>query len=214
MPSELIRRSSLKTAPTALQSLAQANGGVFKAGGSLYGDTDTSIVWVNSWIQDTSGNGFVAQANALVAGNANAVWADFVDPCLGTEANAAGGLTPNRGFWQGAQSGILASGAATAATATTTTSVTDSAAAFAFSGLKDYVVHISGGTGSGQVRSIAYNKATVISVGLAFTSAPDATSTYRVYDGNTIDRLHETTGGHTREATAVTAKIATLMTRT
>lgn len=191
--------------------LTDSTNGWFDVAGQTVRANEANRTAINSWIRDTSANGFVAQANAQVAALGSlAGWADFVDPCLGIEVNAANVLTLNGGFIQGAQSAVLDSGTATAAS---TTSVTDTTKNFTVNGFKGYVIHITGGTGAGQVRSVAYNTATVITVGNPFTTAPDTTSTYRIFDGNSIDGTHESTGGHTREAAAVKAKIDVLMAR-
>lgn len=191
--------------------LTDSTNGWFDVAGQTVRANEANRITINDWIRDTGPTGFVAQANAQVAFlGAMAGWADFVDPCLGIEVNSAGALTLNGGFIMPSQSAVLQSGTATAGS---TTAVTDSSKAFTVNGLKGYVIHITGGTGAGQVRSIVYNTATVITVGNPFTVAPDATSTYRVFDGNSIDGTHESTGGHTREAAAVKAKIDTLMAR-
>jgi hypothetical protein len=188
--------------------LTDSTNGWFDVAGQTVRAYESNRQLINSWLRDSSVNGFVAQAKAQVASIPDAGWADFVDPCLGIEVNAANALTLNGGFYQGAQSAAIVTGAVASATAT---SVTDTAATLTVNGLKGYVIHITAGTGSGQVRSIAYNTATVISTGNPWVTTPDATSTYRVFDGNTIDGTHESTGGHTREAAAVKAKIDQLM---
>jgi hypothetical protein len=47
----------------------------------------------------------------------------------------------------------------------------------------NYQIRITGGTGAGQIRTIASNTATVITVGTAWTTQPDATSTFSI-EGN------------------------------
>jgi hypothetical protein len=72
------------------------------------------------------------------------------------------------------RSGALVSGTATAGAATT---LTDGGKAWTANALANLQVRITGGTGAGQVRVIASNTATVLTVA-AWTTAPDATSTY------------------------------------
>ena len=68
---------------------------------------------------------------------------------------------------------------ATSTAAGTTTTLVDSARNWAVNTWANRAqVRITGGTGAGQVRRIASNTATVLTVATAFTTAPDATSTY------------------------------------
>lgn len=69
------------------------------------------------------------------------------------------------------------------ATAATTTTVTNSAKAWATNQWANQQVRITGGTGAGQVRTIASNTATALTVSVAFTTTPDTTSTYYI-EGN------------------------------
>ena len=74
----------------------------------------------------------------------------------------------------------LVTGTATAGTSTT---LTDGAASFPTSGtgLTNFYVGITAGTGLGQKRKIISNTATVLTVGSSFDVTPDATSVYEVY---------------------------------
>lgn len=71
-------------------------------------------------------------------------------------------------------------GTASAGAAST---LTDGAKAWPVNGWANCQVRIKSGTGAGQVRAIASNTATVLTVGTAWTTAPDATSVY-VIEGN------------------------------
>jgi len=75
------------------------------------------------------------------------------------------------------------------ATAGTTTTLTDSTAAWIVNQYADHDVIITGGTGAGQRRRITSNTATVLTLAAAvtgntrtgaFTTAPDATSTFKI----------------------------------
>jgi hypothetical protein len=79
-------------------------------------------------------------------------------------------------------SGFLsfATGTATAGGASTLTQSTKN---WTVNQWTNYQIRITGGTGAGQIRTIASNTATVITVGAAWTTAPDATSTYSI-EGN------------------------------
>ena len=74
----------------------------------------------------------------------------------------------------------FATGTATAGAATT---LTNSAKAWATNQWANSQIRISGGTGSGQIRTVASNTGTVITVSAAWTTQPDATSTYSI-EGN------------------------------
>jgi len=64
------------------------------------------------------------------------------------------------------------------ATAGTTTTLTDTTKAWTVNGYQNRVVRITSGTGVGQVRNIASNTATALTVSTAWTTTPDATSAY------------------------------------
>jgi hypothetical protein len=72
---------------------------------------------------------------------------------------------------------IYASGTASAGAATT---LTNGAKTWTVNQWTNYQLRITGGTGIGQVRSIASNTGTVITVSAAWTTTPDATSTYAI----------------------------------
>lgn len=74
----------------------------------------------------------------------------------------------------------FATGTATAGGAST---LTNSAKNWTTNQWTNYQIRITGGTGVGQIRTIASNTATVITVGTAWTTQPDATSTYSI-EGN------------------------------
>lgn len=74
----------------------------------------------------------------------------------------------------------FASGTATAGASTT---LTNSGKSWATNQWANYQIRITGGTGIGQIRTIASNTGTVITVSSAWTTNPDATSTYAI-EGN------------------------------
>lgn len=74
----------------------------------------------------------------------------------------------------------FATGTATAGGAST---LTNSAKAWTTNQWANYQIRITGGTGAGQIRSIASNTGTVITVSSAWATTPDATSTYSI-EGN------------------------------
>ena len=71
----------------------------------------------------------------------------------------------------------FAIGTATAGAAST---LTNSAKTWTVNQWTNYQIRITAGTGVGQVRTIASNTATVITVGAAWTTNPDATSVYAI----------------------------------
>jgi hypothetical protein len=74
----------------------------------------------------------------------------------------------------------FATGTATAGGASTLTQSTKN---WTVNQWTNYQIRITGGTGAGQIRTIASNTATVITVGTAWTTQPDATSVYSI-EGN------------------------------
>lgn len=74
----------------------------------------------------------------------------------------------------------VATGTSTAGTSTT---LTNSAKAWGTNMWANYQVRITGGTGEGQIRPIASNTGTVLTVASAWTVTPDATSVYSI-EGN------------------------------
>lgn len=74
----------------------------------------------------------------------------------------------------------FATGTATAGAATT---LTNSGKAWATNQWANYQLRITGGTGAGQIRTVASNTATVLTVSAAWTTNPDTTSTYSL-EGN------------------------------
>lgn len=79
-------------------------------------------------------------------------------------------------------SNALAAGTATAGS---TTTLTDTNKSWTTNQFANQVLQITGGTGSGQLRTIISNTATVLTVSSndAFTTTPDNTSTYQIIDG-------------------------------
>lgn len=74
----------------------------------------------------------------------------------------------------------FATGTATSGGAST---LTDTAKSWATNQWTNYQIRITGGTGVGQIRTVASNTGTVITVSAAWTTQPDATSTYSL-EGN------------------------------
>lgn len=64
------------------------------------------------------------------------------------------------------------------ATSATSTTLVNSAKAWTTNQFANFQVRITGGTGVGQVRTIASNTGTTLTVSSAWTTTPDATSTY------------------------------------
>lgn len=63
----------------------------------------------------------------------------------------------------------------------TSTKLYDTGQAWTVNGYANYYLWITGGTGANQIRKIASNTATVLTVSVAFTTTPDATSTYEIW---------------------------------
>jgi len=98
-----------------------------------------------------------------------------------------GGVT--RGSW----GEDVISGTATDGTSTT---LSDSTKNLGINSLAGMILHITGGTGSGQVRTIASNTSNVITVSEVFSTTPNTTSTYKVYaiSNQTLSQVVEKEG--------------------
>lgn len=106
-------------------------------------------------------------------------WTTLVNTGLPATIGTDGKLI-STSSWMDAGFLAFATGTATAGGAST---LTNSAKAWATNQWTNYQIRITGGTGAGQIRTIASNTGTVITVGAAWTTAPDATSTYSI-EGN------------------------------
>jgi hypothetical protein len=82
--------------------------------------------------------------------------------------------------WQGAGFNPFATGTATSGAAS---ALTNSAKNWTGNQWANYQLRITAGTGAGQTRTITSNTATALTVGAAWTTAPDATSVYNI-EGN------------------------------
>lgn len=128
---------------------------------------------------------FVVGAGTLASGSfksydfATNVWTTLVNTGLPATLGTDGKLvsTPSwilNGF------NSFATGTATAGGAST---LTNSGKAWTTNQWTNYQVRITAGTGIGQIRTIASNTGTVLTVGTAWTTTPDATSQYSI-EGN------------------------------
>lgn len=128
---------------------------------------------------------YVLNAGTLAAGIfrkydfATNTWTSLTQTGLAATIGTDGKLiaTP---AWIGSGFKSFASGTATAGGAST---LTNSAKSWTTNQWANYQIRISGGTGAGQIRTIASNTGTVITVSAAWTTTPDATSTYSI-EGN------------------------------
>ena len=68
------------------------------------------------------------------------------------------------------------------ATSGTSTTLVDTTKTWVANAYKNYIITITGGTGVGQSRLIGSNDATTITINFAWTTALDATSTYKIFD--------------------------------
>lgn len=151
------------------------------------GDKELLRVAINAWLTDTTASGFVSQANAQVASVLFPGQAKVIDRCAPIECNQSGALTVGGGCILGSQSAVEATGTATAATST---SVTLGSASWATNAYKGHGLYIESGTGAGQMRCIAYNSGTVLTVNNAFSTTPDTTSVFKVYKALGMNGVH------------------------
>ncbi len=107
--------------------------------------------------------------------NATNTWTAKSVTNLPTTFATDGQLISTPAFGCGALGNISTSGTATAGASST---LTDSNKTWTTNGYTGYQVRITAGTGIGQIRIIASNTATVLTVSSAWTTTPDTTSQY------------------------------------
>lgn len=130
----------------------------------------------------SSGRFYVMNAGTIATG----IWKVFDVATLAWQANLATTNLPASWATDGKLAcayGLGVSYATGTATAGASTTLTNSAKTWTVNQWTNYQVRITGGTGIGQVRTIASNTATVLTVGTAWTTTPDATSVYAI-EGN------------------------------
>ena len=125
---------------------------------------------------------YVVSAGTLAAGSfrkydfATNTWTSLTITGLAATLGTDGTLVSTPA-WIGSGFNSFATGTATAGGAST---LTNSAKTWATNQWTNSQIRISAGTGLGQIRTIASNTATVITVSSAWTTAPDATSVYSI----------------------------------
>ena len=125
---------------------------------------------------------YVVSAGTLAAGSfrkydfATNTWTSLTITGLAATLGTDGTLVSTPA-WIDSGFNSFATGTATAGGAST---LTNSAKTWATNQWTNSQIRISAGTGLGQIRTIASNTATVITVSSAWTTAPDATSVYSI----------------------------------
>ena len=130
----------------------------------------------------SSGRFYVMNAGTIAAG----IWKVFDVATLAWQANLGTTNLPASWGTDGKLACAYALGVSYAtetATAGASTTLTNSAKTWTVNQWTNYQVRITSGTGVGQVRTIASNTATVLTVSTAWTTTPDATSVYAI-EGN------------------------------
>jgi hypothetical protein len=123
--------------------------------------------------------GTLASASFRKFDFATNTWVTLLQTNLPTTVQNDSALTTTPSFF-GTDYVSFATGTATAGGAST---LTNSAKTWTTNQWSNYQIRITGGTGAGQIRTIASNTGTVITVGSAWATQPDVTSTYSI-EGN------------------------------
>lgn len=198
-PGQVFIAATILPAPTS-------SDGFLTIAGQSKDSYEAARVLFNQWLRDPSPAGFVAQANAQVAGVAGAGTARVADPCAGLEVNAAGVATLDGGFSPPATT-TYATG--TSSGSNSSTSLNDTSKAWTAGQFRGAELQIVSGTGSGQFRGIGGNSTTQLLIADTWTTLPDATSTYRITDAPGWNGVHPGTRGAILSAGGIDA--ATLM---
>lgn len=128
---------------------------------------------------------FVLGAGTLASGSfkrydfATNTWVTLVNTGLAATIGTDGRLVSTPA-WIDSGFKSFATGTATAGASTT---LTNSAKTWSTNQWTNYQIRITAGTGAGQIRTVASNTGTVITVSAAWTTTPDATSQYSL-EGN------------------------------
>jgi hypothetical protein len=125
----------------------------------------------------TPGDSFATVASNTI-GYATMASGDYT---LANGSNSSRTLTTAAGKTGTASAGSTQYDTGTA-TAGTTTTLTDSSKSWTVNAHAGRALTIVSGTGAGQASVIASNTSTALTVSPAFTTAPDATSVYRISD--------------------------------
>ena len=125
------------------------------------------------------GSGTVAAASFRKYDWATNTWTTLQQTGLPATISTDGKLVTSPSFMNNAYL-QFATGTATAGGAST---LTNTGKAWAVNSWTNYQIRIVSGTGAGQIRTIASNTATAITVSAAWTTQPDATSVYSI-EGN------------------------------
>jgi lysophospholipase L1-like esterase len=140
---------------------------------------------INSWLRDTSPNGAVAQSGGSLA--------RVLDTAAAVETN---------GKWNVYATPIYSGTVSSAGT----NYIVDNSLAIGLRQLDNAaVIKITGGTGAGQTATVWWNDGVhTIYVNSNWTTTPDSTSTYQIYNVSTYDGTHPTSYGHKLIANTMT----------
>lgn len=122
------------------------------------------------------GSGTLASGSFKTYDFATNTWTTLAHAGLSATIGTDGKLIATPSMVDGATV-AFATGTATAGAAST---LTNAAKTWATNQWANYQIRITGGTGAGQIRTIASNTGTVITTSAAWTVNPDATSTYEI----------------------------------
>jgi hypothetical protein len=153
---------------TVVSNTIGANSVITTSGGSFGADTVFQLFSGSLWVTTAATIGFGVYDRATNAWTARSVTGL---PAWGTDGQLVSTIGSAKEF---------ATGTATAGGATT---LTNSAKTWGTNMWANYQVRIKSGTGAGQIRTIASNTGTVLTVSAAWTTNPDATSVYAI-EGN------------------------------
>lgn len=151
--------------------------------------TESDRIAFNTWIRDTSSNGFIKQTNEPSK-------CAIFDAAASVEVNSSNVLTQNGGYWRLSGSPIITG---TITSVTSALVFKDVSKTLTQDQYRGYVLRITSGVASNSQSDILSNSTTgdFSLVGVTgFTTPPGIGDTYQIFDAYTVEGIHPSTKGH------------------
>jgi hypothetical protein len=149
----------------------------------------TAATWTDLSGTDTMSQ-YDTSATAILGGDV--LFSSYTD---GTGNGTSGTLPIDTGAQLYISTGIEDDVTGTSSGSNTTTTLNDTTKTWATNQFTATTVLITGGTGSGQERTISSNTATELTIAPIWTTTPDGTSTYDINTSDIVTFCGQKTGG-------------------